>query len=93
MTSTPDLQHAHAVAVKYHGPGNVQGSRVSLTSLRYERDRVYLPYDHAEGSPVRQATAWLHRHGLAPFATADTPAGYVVLCTTFQRLDGKPRGY
>jgi hypothetical protein len=54
---------------------------------------VYLPYDYTTGNVLVQAARWLSEHGLDPAMEAYNDTGYVVLCTTFQRLDGKPRGY
>lgn len=50
--------------VKYHGPGNVRGSRVSVTDLR-TGERVCFPYQHTGGDAHDQAIARLAARGIA----------------------------
>ena len=50
--------------VKYHGPGNTRGSRISITDLR-TGERVCFPYQHTGGDMYDQAIARLAVLGIA----------------------------
>ena len=81
--------HLHAIKVKFHGPTNSSGSRVSFTSLRFgDRRMTSLP---CELSMVDYMVKFLESEGYQDLATAETPDGYLVLTSTFEPLTTKNR--
>lgn len=46
-----------AIKTRYHGPGNVRGSRISAQDL--DGNKVIIPYDHAESGEAGHAKAAL----------------------------------
>jgi hypothetical protein len=56
------LSNYHVITVKYHGPTNSNGSRVSLSSPRFN-SRVIIPYDYAKNTAVDIAAEYLSQNG------------------------------
>lgn len=53
----------HVIKVKYLSPTENRGARVKLTSERFEKNSITIPYDYARNSAVDVASAWLNSHG------------------------------
>ena len=56
-----------AIETRYHGPGNVRGSRVSVRRMDDDKrpDRIYVSWDHAlnpEENHRAAALVWLRKH-------------------------------
>ncbi len=69
---------------KYHGPGNVRGSRIGITDLR-NGVRVSIEYDDAKGRTHQQAGEYLESLGITVdgLACADTECGPLLLSLNF----------
>ncbi len=86
----------HALTVRFAGPTNYRGSRVTITDERHNsytdeangkrRTRVTLPYDYRIGSTLEQALAWLVRAGYDIVGTAESTDHYIVLSRNFMSL-------
>lgn len=77
----------HGIQVKYLGATNTLGSRVKLTSLRFN-DSVTINYDYATSSLVEMASNWIvERYAQNPVVgSCETPNGYIVLINIFEPL-------
>jgi hypothetical protein len=56
-----DYTRVHLIEVKYLGATNTRGSRVKITSLRFN-DSVTIPYDYTYNSIDDIFEAWLKQH-------------------------------
>ena len=82
-----ELPNYHIILVSYLGATNSRGSRMKLTSLRFN-DSLTLNYDHSFNSGKEQAIKYLHETGFEPIG-----AGYdqkkqdsLIICKTFNSL-------
>ena len=64
------MKNFHVIEVKYLGPTNTRGSRVKLTSTRFN-DSITLSTDYAHNTTVSQAIEWLEKHGQKVAGTAE----------------------
>lgn len=55
MNTTP---HYHLLTVKYIGPTNSRGSRVKISSDRFEDSRTF-DYNHSYNGALAQALVWV----------------------------------
>lgn len=76
------MQNLHAIHIRYLGPTDTKGSRIKLTSKRFEQS-VTLNRDYAT-NPLDQATEYLTAHGFSLVGTTDD--GAIILTTTFEPL-------
>lgn len=74
--------HLIAVVVKYHGPTDNKGSRVSLTLPRWDDKRVTVSYNYECGDSLEVAEKWLTEHSVPIVAHLDMDSHYV-LCVSF----------
>lgn len=82
-----ELPNYHIIVVSYLGATNSRGSRMKLTSLRFN-DSITLNYDYSFNSGKDQAIKYLHETGFDPIG-----AGYdqkkqdsLIICKTFNSL-------
>jgi hypothetical protein len=82
-----ELPNYHLIVVSYLGATNSRGSRMKLTSLRFN-DSVTLNYDNSFRSGKEQAILYLINNGFEPMG-----AGYdekkqdsIIICKTFNSL-------
>jgi hypothetical protein len=54
-----EAEHQIAVLVKWHGPTNYRGARISLTLPRWDNKRVFVSFDYSARSMLDQAQYWL----------------------------------
>lgn len=79
--------NAHMIFVTFHGPTNSRGSRIKLTSQRFEnRDAVTVSYDHSVSGTFNQAAMWLRDHGYTVLASGEMPNGYCFAVREFVPL-------
>lgn len=79
-----NIQTLHAITVKYHGPTNSNGSRVSLYSERFNA-RVVIPFDYSIQNTWEMAANYLKdTHEIV--GVASTHKGYILLSTTFDSI-------
>lgn len=80
------MQNLHLIAIKYLGPTNTRGSRVKITSDRFEQS-VTIPYDYsATGRIYDMASPWLLGRGFNIVGVAEIKDGYALLSDTFKAL-------
>lgn len=79
------LPNLHAIEVKFLGPTNANGSRVRLTSARFEQSKT-IPYDHRLSSITDMAQVWLSENGFNVLYQAESKDGYLLLTDTFEPL-------
>lgn len=83
-----ETEHQIAVLVKWHGPTNFKGARISLTLPRWDNKRVFLSYDHSARSAVDQAQAWLLSKGAEAATLFDLGnAGGYMLGVSWKHVD------
>ena len=73
-----ETEHLIAIIVKWHGPTNFKGARVSLTLPHWENKRVSFSYDHASRSMVDNATQWLASRSVEPSTLLSLGQEYVL---------------
>lgn len=79
-----NIPNLHAITVKYHGPTNSSGSRVTLYSDRFKA-RITIPYDYAKSSVPEMAFDYLKdTHEIVGMAS--TREGWVLLSTRFDSI-------
>lgn len=78
--------HFHLLTVKYLGPTNSRGSRVKISSDRFE-DSKTIGYDHKFNGSLAQAADWCDKNGFNVVGTAEGkgPLSYVIT-DTFEGL-------
>lgn len=59
-----EAEHQIAVLVKWHGPTDHRGSRISLTLPRWDNKRVFMSFDHSARSMIDQVQTWLVSKGV-----------------------------
>jgi len=72
-----EIEHLIAIIVKWHGPTNFKGARVSLTLPHWDK-RVSFSYDHASRSMVDCATQWLASRSIEPSTLLSLGQDYVL---------------
>lgn len=79
-------KNLHAIVVKYLGATNTRGSRVKLTSTRFN-DSVTLSYDYVFNSAGEQAQWWLTMHEQVIVGCAELQNGKDVIL--LDAIDGR----
>lgn len=85
--NTTLLPNFHAIEVKYIPPGNVLGSRVKLTSARFNKS-ITISYDHEYDNALECGVAALQARGFDIIGTAECKNAYIVITSTFKTLEG-----
>ena len=80
MNNTP---HYHLLTVKYVGPTNTRGSRVKISSDRFE-DSQTIQYDHSFNGSTAQGLAWSKAHGFNVIGTAEGKGVDYIITDTFK---------
>ena len=75
------MTNYHIVKVKYLGPTHTKGSRVKMTSERFENNSITISYDYEFNNAMDIAIKWLSNHGYDVQGQAESQkiAGYVIL--------------
>ena len=73
----------HLLTVKYCGPTNTRGSRIKITSDRFN-DSVTVPYSYSFNGSSNQAHAWLQAHGYNVIGTAEGKGVDYIITDTFK---------
>lgn len=73
--------HFHVFNVKYLGPTNYKGSRVKITTKRFNKSKT-ISFDHALNNIEDMAAAYLEAHGYKVEGTAEG----LVITSTFDSL-------
>ena len=77
----------HAIKVKFLGPTDHAGERISIKSLRFPFEApIIIPYDYGAGTTYEQAAVYLEKKGFEVVNFAETPDGYLILSETFKPL-------
>lgn len=75
----------HMIEVKYYGPTNSRGSRIKLTSHRFE-DSLYVPYNYKFNTTLDIARDYLEEQGCTIVGSGETKNGYIIAITNFKSL-------
>lgn len=83
----PYVKNYHILKVKYIGPTNSRGSRVKITSDRFQQS-VTMNYDNAYNTATDIAAAWLLRNGFTVVGKGEGPSdGHnYIITSTFKPL-------
>ena len=87
------IKNKHFIAVKYIGPTDTRGSRVSLTSFRFPKDSISDGYSHDFNGTFEQARHMLAQLGYTIAAEGELPKGYIVAVDQFKPLREALREY
>lgn len=83
-----DSTPLRALRVTYHGPTNTLGARVRVQDLRgIIRRPLWIRFDHSMDSPRAMALEALRERGWSISHHAETPDGWVLLCSDWRRSD------
>lgn len=83
-----DSTPLRALRVTYHGPTNTLGARVRVQDLRgIIRRPLWIRFDHSKDSPRAMALEALRERGWSISHHAETPDGWVLLCSDWRRSD------
>lgn len=74
--------NAHLIKTSFLGPTDTRGSRVRLTSQRFERDAVTIPY----ANTFDIGSAWLTEHGYTAVCSGEMPGAYWAAVAEFKPL-------
>lgn len=78
--------NAHLIKITYHGPTETKPSGVLLTSQRFERNSVRIPYDHSYSNSFDMAAAWLRQNGYTIVCSGEMPNAYWAAVKQFEPL-------
>ena len=81
-----DLKNYHLLSVKYLGATNYRGSRVKITSDRFEQS-VTIPYDYEENTIAGMAQKYLESKGFELVGLGEAKKGYILVSSTFKPLE------
>lgn len=75
------MKNYHIIKIKYLGPIDTLGSRIKLTSERFENNSVVISYDYNFNNALDIAISWLNSHGYSVIGQAEGQniAGYAIL--------------
>lgn len=79
------LQNYHLLRVKYHGATNTKGSRVSITSDRFQQ-KIVIEYDYSMDSIYEMAIGELQNRGFEIVGIGELKKEYILISTTFEPL-------
>ena len=79
------VKNFHVLRVTYLGPTNCKGSRVKITSDRFEQSKT-LDYDYHFNNTLEIAEDWLKKNGYNITGHAEGKDCYYVITDTFQPL-------
>jgi hypothetical protein len=85
MKKYKDVPNMHAILVKYHGPTNTRGSRVSMYSERFQ-ERISVSYDYTTRDITEMAYNELVRRGFNIIGVSEVKEGHILLSDTFKSL-------
>ena len=80
-----NLQNFHIIEVTYLKPTNTLGSRVKLTSHRFEQS-IIISFDYECGYSDTTAQKWLLSNGFELIGKAESLKGYFFISSTFKGL-------
>ena len=79
------MENLHAFTIKYLGPTNTKGSRVKITSERFEQSKTFA-YNYTYSNIVDMAEEYLQKFGFNLVGVAETSKGFIILSDTFKEL-------
>lgn len=79
------MKNFHVIEVKYHGPTNTRGSRISLYSARFSK-RVYIPFDYSLNHPSEMAEKYLLENGFEIVGCGDGKQVDFIITDTFKTI-------
>ncbi len=80
-----EYNNVHAITIKYIGPTNNRGSRVSITSDRF-KERVLISYDYSMNNIYDMAISYLETKGFTITGLAETKNGYILITNNFKSI-------
>lgn len=78
--------NAHLIRISYRGATETKPSGVVLTSQRFERNSVRIPYDHSYSNSFDIAEAWLTSNGYTIVCSGEMPGAYWAAVKQFEPL-------
>lgn len=78
--------NAHLIRITYVPATDSKPSRVRLTSQRFERNAITIPYDYCFSTISDTARNWLESHGYTIVCSGEMPGGYWAAIKEFEPL-------
>ena len=79
------MKNLHAFKITYLGATNTQGSRVKITSLRFNQSKT-LSYNYEDRDSTDTAKKYLISLGFDIIGQAEDKTSMLILSTTFKNL-------
>ena len=79
------MKNFHVLEIKYLGPTNFLGSRVSIYSPRFQ-ERVVIPYNYSKNSIQEMAKAFLESKGFNILGCGESKNGMYIISDIFKPL-------
>ena len=83
---TEKTGNVHFIEARHLPPTNCKGSRVKLTSYRFERDSITDGFDYEHNGTLSQAKAMLAKLGYTLAGAGESPRGYILAVSEFKPL-------
>lgn len=83
--NTQDMKNYHVLKVAYLGPTNFKGSRVKITSERFEQSKT-ISWNYSFNSSYDIAADWLKNNGFDLLGIAEGKDCYYIISETFKPL-------
>lgn len=79
------MKNLHVLEIKYLGPTNFKGTRVSIFSARFKQ-RIIIPYDYSLNSIQEMAQTFLESKGFNILGCGEGKVGMYIISDTFKPL-------
>lgn len=95
MSSSKRIPNLHLIEVRYHGPTNHRGARMSMRSHRFDERPVIIERDYETRDVLEQAWSYLEARGMVPISECEMRNSAVphggsnaggILCVTFKPI-------
>jgi hypothetical protein len=85
LFNTSKINNYHILTVKYVGPTNFRGSRISIKSDRFNKSKM-IDYNYEYNDCLGGAEAWLNDNGFEIVGHGEGKDCYHVITNTFKSL-------
>lgn len=83
-----ELKTIHTIEVKYIAMTSYKGSRVKITSLRFDNDSKTIPYDYSHNTSYEMAAEYLTSLGFDIQYVSEGKNCYYLHTSTFKPIKG-----
>lgn len=83
------MENFHLIEARYFGPTNSRGSRIKLTSSRFEQSKT-IPYNYEFNNARDIAIDYLEKEGHNVLGSGEVNGHYVIVCGASDEHTFKP---